>query len=242
MNCVELESNFESLAANGEFPRLSLEAERHLVGCVSCRGFVETQKELFAGLRLLRGESPKVPASLDAAVLAVYRERMAVPTLVRIGSRWRIAALWPLAAAAVGVVIAATLFVSRPHKAIDSHVQPLAVKQVRPASESQDQEIAHVPRKEKEKAVPIATKGRPRLPVEQRVSVPASAVLQASSQEFRSLMYCDELSCDGGMDVVRVELPTLLPELPGTSRGPRTISADVLVGADGFARGIRIVH
>ena len=31
MNCRKLKSNCENLAANGEFPRLSSEAERHLV-------------------------------------------------------------------------------------------------------------------------------------------------------------------------------------------------------------------
>ena len=240
MNCRELESSLEYSAGNGEFPRLSAEAEQHLSTCVSCRGFVDTRKELFAGLRVLREKSPKVPASLDAAVLAVYRERMAVPTLVRTGSRWRIAALWPVAAVAVALVIATTLFVSRPHKAIDSHVQPLQVKQAAPTSQSHAQEIAHKPMKEKN--VAVAARQRPHVPVYEPFSAPASAMIQPNSQEFRSLMYCDELSCDGGMDVVRIELPTLLPELPGTSRRPRTISADVLVGADGFARGIRIVH
>ncbi len=239
MNCRELESNFENSAAS-ELPRLSDEAERHLLTCVFCRSFVDTQKEIYAGLRVLREEAPKVPASLDVAVLTRYREQTAVPTLGRTGSRWRIAALWPVAAAAVALVIAATLFVSRPHKAIDAHVQPVPVEQVAPVSQSQHEQIAAMPRKEKH--APIATAKRPHITAEQRSSAPAPAVLQASSQEFRSLMYCDELSCDGGMDVVRIELPALLPEPPGASRTLRTISADVLVGADGFARGIRIVH
>jgi hypothetical protein len=239
MNCRELESNFENSAAS-ELPRLSDEAERHLLTCVFCRSFVDTQKEIYAGLRVLREEAPKVPASLDVAVLTRYREQTAVPTLGRTGSRWRIAALWPVAAAAVALVIAATLFVSRPHKAIDAHVQSVPIKQVAPVDQSQRQEIADMPRKEKH--APIATTKTHRIPAEQRSSAPELTVLPASSQEFRSLMYCDELSCDGGMDVVRIELPALLPEPPGASRTLRTISADVLVGADGFARGIRIVH
>ena len=56
-------------------------------------------------------------------------------------------------------------------------------------------------------------------------------------------MYCDELSCDGGMEVVRVQLPSLPAGLmPVPTAGNRVVTADVLVGADGFARGIRIVH
>lgn len=240
MNCRKLKSNCENMAANGEFPRLSSEAERHLVTCASCRGFVETRKEICAGLRTLRERAPKIPASLDERVLAGYREQMVLQKSVRRGSQWRIAAFWPIAAAAVALVISASLLVSRPHQAINSQVQPAPVQQVVPASQSQTKENAHITRKEKR--VAVAAKQRPHVPGEERLSAPAPAMMPVNSQEFRSLMYCDELSCDGGMDVVRVELPSLLPELPGTSRGPRTISADVLVGADGFARGIRIVN
>ena len=239
MNCRELESNFENLVANGELPRLSTEAERHLLTCVSCRGFFEMRKEIFGGLRMLREEAPQIPALLDAKVLARYRKQTSVPTLVRTSLRWRISDLLPVAATAVALAIA-TLFVSRSHKAVESHFQPLPVKEVAPASQSQGQEIAGMPRKKKH--VPIATTQRSHIPVEQRLSAAGPAVLEANSPEFRSLMSCDELSCDGGMDVVRVELPSLFSELPGSNRRTRTISADVLVGADGFARGIRIVH
>jgi hypothetical protein len=55
-------------------------------------------------------------------------------------------------------------------------------------------------------------------------------------------MYCDELSCGGAMDVIRVQLPAstaaLAPAL--SSGGP--VFADVLVGSDGIARGIRVVE
>jgi 2-polyprenyl-6-methoxyphenol hydroxylase-like FAD-dependent oxidoreductase len=60
---------------------------------------------------------------------------------------------------------------------------------------------------------------------------------------FRSLMYCDELSCGGAMDVVRIELQPSDVGLMATAQQDRNaISADVLVGADGIARGIRIVR
>ena len=56
-------------------------------------------------------------------------------------------------------------------------------------------------------------------------------------------MYCDELSCDGGMEVVRVQLPSSAAGfMPVPTVGNRVVTADVLVGADGFARGIRIVY
>lgn len=56
-------------------------------------------------------------------------------------------------------------------------------------------------------------------------------------------MYCDELSCGGAMDVVRVELQPSDVGLMATAQQDRNaIAADVLVGADGIARGIRIVR
>jgi 2-polyprenyl-6-methoxyphenol hydroxylase-like FAD-dependent oxidoreductase len=60
---------------------------------------------------------------------------------------------------------------------------------------------------------------------------------------FRSLMYCDELSCGGAMDVVRIQLqPSDVGLIAAAQQNSNVVSADVLVGADGIARGIRIVR
>lgn len=59
---------------------------------------------------------------------------------------------------------------------------------------------------------------------------------------FRSLMYCDELSCGGAMDVLRIQLPPSAIGLMTAEPSGNVVSADVLVGADGIARGIRIVR
>jgi hypothetical protein len=59
--------------------------------------------------------------------------------------------------------------------------------------------------------------------------------------EFRSLIYCDELICDGGMELVHLQLPFAGGRpISASNSGDRLVSADVLVGPDGFARGIRI--
>ena len=61
--------------------------------------------------------------------------------------------------------------------------------------------------------------------------------------DFRSLMYCDELSCSGPMEVIRMQLPASdLLFAPGSNSANGTVLADVLVGPDGIARGIRIVQ
>jgi hypothetical protein len=54
-------------------------------------------------------------------------------------------------------------------------------------------------------------------------------------------MYCDALSCPEAMDLIRVQVPTAA--MPGQVSGfidpSGSVTADVLVGADGIARGIR---
>jgi hypothetical protein len=56
-------------------------------------------------------------------------------------------------------------------------------------------------------------------------------------------MYCDELSCAGAMDVIRVEVPAEALRVPQRERsGNEPVEADVLVGPDGVARGIRLVQ
>jgi hypothetical protein len=60
---------------------------------------------------------------------------------------------------------------------------------------------------------------------------------------FTGLMYCDELSCGGEMQVVRMELPMLSASIGSGYAGSNgLVLADVLVGPDGVARGIRIVR
>jgi hypothetical protein len=54
-------------------------------------------------------------------------------------------------------------------------------------------------------------------------------------------MYCDALSCPDAMDMIRVQLPaSAMPKpLPGFVRTGGSVTADVLIGPDGIARGIR---
>jgi len=56
-------------------------------------------------------------------------------------------------------------------------------------------------------------------------------------------MYCDQLSCAEAMEIIRVQLPTSMAGLtPGSTATGDAVFADVLVGPDGIARGIRIVE
>jgi hypothetical protein len=60
---------------------------------------------------------------------------------------------------------------------------------------------------------------------------------------FKSLMYCDQFSCPGAMDVIHVQLSApVLGVMPASVRASGVVSADILVGPDGIARGIRVVE
>jgi hypothetical protein len=53
-------------------------------------------------------------------------------------------------------------------------------------------------------------------------------------------MYCDEMTCTGAFEVIRVEISPAPGHPADNAASP--VMAEVLVGADGIARGIRIVQ
>ena len=58
-----------------------------------------------------------------------------------------------------------------------------------------------------------------------------------------NLMYCDQISCSGALDIIRMQLPASPVAGDSTSAPAQdVVLADVLVGSDGVARAIRIVN
>jgi hypothetical protein len=55
-------------------------------------------------------------------------------------------------------------------------------------------------------------------------------------------MYCDQLSCSGAMEVIRMNLPASALGMQSPLRTSNLVAADVVVGPDGVARAIRIVN
>lgn len=245
MNCREVRSSLEQNSLITDFQDECAEIAEHILGCSECRRLVDAQKETCQGLCLLRTSAPEVPTSLDAAVLANYRRRIATQPLSAAPWHRRIALLkWGLAGASVAaLVVYAVIAVRKPSNTVSAPpliVAPELPKAAEVVRESPPHGVAHkrqlvTPRPKQRNANAV--------PGQAETVVSASTLAQPFPDDFRSLMYCDELICGGGMEVVRVHLPAqpaglLLPSAPAN----RVVSADVLVGADGFARGIRIVH
>ena len=229
MTCQELRLYFQDpLRSNAKF---RVETE-HLVHCAECARFVEAQRQLGSGLRRLREAVPQFPVRLDTTVLANYRRdgtnrpRVPKPT----AARRRIAILCMSGAAAAMVLLAVLIFFVRPRGS-----SPISGPH-RPESAAVSQSIAGNPTPNLSAPTKIGNSHPAR---GRRSAIPAAAPEISLSHDFRSLMYCDELSCGAVMELIRVQLPWAGPA--STTAGG-TVIADVLVGPDGIARGIRIVE
>jgi hypothetical protein len=244
MTCQELHSFFKDHPLVDAGLRFECgEMAEHVAACADCRRLVEEQKELAKSLQLVR-ESVPISESLDAAVLVSYRKHFAERERSDLATARRLRPTavmrWSVAAAAA-LVVAALLFSAR---------KPVVV-----TAPKAGQPIAALPREQVvTKSAPIAEKHptRPVLaavkqkhalrPLE-RPAISSPRVANPIPEEFRSLMYCDELSCAGAMDMIRVQLPSAMIARPvGWMQTTSAVNADVLVGPDGIARGIRIVE
>jgi hypothetical protein len=235
MTCHELRLYFEDpLRMDAEVPG---EAE-HLARCTECTRFIETRHKLGAGLRLVRESAPEPSAALEAAVLASYRRRIAGdPPLVRSKTRRLTVVCWTAAAAAV-LVFAAVLL--RPTSRLETPNLKIQSAQPRMAQPGTSEKSANrVPWTNAASSL----KTRSRFARQPRRAPQLATTKSPASEDFRSLMYCDALSCGGAMQLIRVQLPSSSAAFEPAAAPPYgAIYADVLVGSDGIARGIRVVQ
>jgi hypothetical protein len=235
MTCHELRLYFEDpLRMDAKFP---CEAE-HLAHCAECARLVEARHELGAGLRLVRESAPEPSAALEAAVLANYRRRITGDLrLVRSkthrfrGVYWTAAATAALALAAVFLHPARRLETS--NLKTESAQPPMAQPRISEKSANRIPWTNSVSSPKTRLRSARQPRGTPQLPTTK----------SPASEDFRSLMYCDALSCGGAMQLIRVQLPSSAAAFEPAAASPDgAIYADVLVGADGIARGIRVVQ
>jgi len=237
MTCHELRLYFEDpFRMDAEFPG---EAE-HLAHCSECARFVEARRKLRSGLRLVRESAPEPSEALKASALANYRAQISGghPTLVRSKTRRSTVVAWNTTAAAVLALAGALLL--HPARRLETSKSKI---------ESAQPPIAETGIFEKDpNGVPwtnVASSPKTRLRSARRPrQAPRVATTKSpASQDFRSLMYCDALSCGGATQLIRVQLPSSAAAFePAAASSYGVIYADVLVGSDGIARGIRIVQ
>jgi hypothetical protein len=234
MTCQELHCYLENpLRTDVYMYRETLPASvsEHLDDCRECARLFEEQKALGISLNLTRDSAPQVPAALDAKVLANYRQQIAEPRNLPVHRLWnfpRVWMRWGVATAAVAAIALVLLFVNR-------KPAPVTVKRI-VAPQAQVAPVA-----KQEQVTATGERAQTGTHSARKDAVPKVASANQLPAGFSSLMYCDELSCSGAMEVIRVELPSQPASSPDSTAGAPTI-AEVLVGADGVARGIRIVQ
>jgi len=235
MTCHELRLYFEDpLRMDAEFPR---EAE-HLAHCTECARFVEARHELGTGLRLVCESAPEPSAALEAVVLANYRRRIiGNPPLVR--SRTRRWVVCSTAAAAAMLALAAVLLHHPARRLETSNLTMESAQRPMAQPGTSEKSANRVPWTN----AASSPKTRLHSARQARRAPQPAATKSPASEDFRSLMYCDALSCGGAMQLIRVQLPSSAAAFePAAASSDGAIYADVLVGSDGIARGIRVVQ
>ncbi len=242
MTCNEFQLVAE-IAARSDSPAASEEFSKHIRECKDCRRFLETQQEVGHHLRLVRDSAPDVPVSLDSRILGNYHDQLAAATVRQSQPRPRMIPwilLWKSGVAVAALVILAWVLATR--KSVQSTVprvsQAAAVSQPAIPLTASNTETKSAP------VIPKPRAKRLRTRVQQKPSAtPAVAAENALPAGFRGLMFCDALSCPQTMEMIRVELPPGFTSFaPASSVTNGAVLADVLVGPDGIARGIRIVQ
>jgi len=248
MTCHDIHTYFESDRHGAVDLLPHTEVADHLAGCVDCNRFVEEQAELKRYLRLLRDSAPQIPSSLDDCVVAKYRsnklERLSATNSpsARRHLDLRASLAWAAAVTFAAIVAGVGMFLFTPNQ---------QTPQPPPAHEIGAHQHAILP----EERTDVKASLRPhsfhrKTPnssgsSRRRASNPELVGEQSSSlpTSFEGLMYCDQISCPGALEVIRVQLSgPAWDGKPGLERTNSAVFADVLVGPDGIARGIRVVQ
>lgn len=238
MTCKDFQNHSKSgVGANADM----LEMAKHARACPECGGFVRGEHLLKKQLDSLRAAMPQFPPSLDAAVVRNYRRYLAERPVAIDRPRWRAhletALPWAAALAFAAMVAYGAIVFFVPH----SSTGWANGKDRVPGGQ-----IPVPVRREKQASLPVAVirkaPGGHRAP-NHGGNIAAAAHRDSIPRAFQSLVYCDQISCPGAMEVIRVQLPApVLGFAPSPARAGGMVSADVVVGADGIARGIRVTE
>jgi hypothetical protein len=253
MTCHEFQSYFENeLRAGAGVGSIPAEVSEHAGQCPECNCAIEAQRELAADLQLLRDSAPAVSEGLDQAVAANYhryasehdsmvsRHNPARRTSPFAVLGWATAIAFAVAVAYVGLLVFFPREQRRAWMDQSNISQPAAMSKTQA---TQHESVTLPPRAKSKRSAPALPAFKHVAAVKRAVDTVATGGQQEPPATFRSLMYCDQLACGGALDVIRVQMPSsefgLLAVPPS---GSQVVSADVLVGPDGVARGIRLVQ
>jgi len=239
MTCKEFHSRSDEYI--GAFS-VNAELLEHFRQCADCQCVFDEQRGLRHHLQVVRDSVPQIPDSLDARVLSKYREHVATTVARSQQHRTRIALMilsWRGGVAALALVfITFALAVRRSGQPRIENVQTVSIA---PKAESapthEETPISQVVTNKRRVKNARVQRAKPKVEM-----IPSGTIEASLPEGFRSLMYCDALSCPDEMEMIRVQLPPGFAGFAPASNSNAVVFADVLVGTDGIARGIRIVQ
>jgi hypothetical protein len=246
MTCNELQDSVKNSSARADRTP-SIDIRSHLESCSACRQWIEINERLAGPLQILRSAMPSVPATLDESVREACHAHFQHPADV-IPSNKPVRPISPLfwRAAIAALLIAGAIILFGTRRAPSPPTTAKIQRHIISSTQVQTPTQSEAPKPDITK--PALTKKRPTSRVHHRA--PAAPDENSSTEtaymglppDFRNLMYCDQLSCSGALEVIRMNLPASSLGMASPLRTSNVVAADVLVGADGVARAIRIVN
>ena len=238
MNCQELHQHIQNSPEHAlNFGHFSAEMLAHVNGCSDCKNFVGQRRELAMTLQRIREAVPAFPEILDTAVLMAFRSHAAAAERDKSALHKKTGRVKTFSySAAVLATAGILIFFSLPSKQTARRIETAQALRPTAANEVLNRVSDIGPRIQikQTNAHQGVTRQKPR-----RHAAAVDHRLLTSG--FTSLMYCDRLSCAGDMEIVRMQVfPSMLGFPAGRTDAAGTVLADVLVGPDGIARGIRL--
>ena len=232
-------------------------ALRHAQSCPRCAARLSDERKLTAALSAVSAAAANTQASapVEHALLSAYRVRFDASRRAAVGrggSRTVPTAgrVWAVAAAAILLLALAAAWRLRPI----SHVRSVELASSEPGAYKQARKATAVRNGETQPAAALARQvvSRPHRTAKhasgsKRVATPEQTAATEVATRFYPLPYGSGLGLDEGWALVRVQmrrssLATLgVPVNAGSAAGDM-LTADVVVGHDGLARGIRFVQ
>jgi hypothetical protein len=257
MNCQQFERIVVDLAREG-----ALDAERppgaldHVRECPRCAMGLSDQRKLAKALRAVNvaASNEQAPANVEHSLLRAFRGRLDAsrPATVQAASPRRSGAVaWPVWAVAAAALLLLGLVagwkmrpaasvhgLERPSSAPPVTNEKAGLSTVRNGDARSASAAVH-------DAVSLLQTAKHRAP-SQRVGTPGERAAAEATTRFYPLPYGSGLGLDEGWGLVRVQVPRASLESLGlpVSAGAANemLTADVVVGQDGLARGIRFVQ
>jgi hypothetical protein len=222
-------------------------AEAHLRECAACSAELERQRHLTRGLQALAAAAlESTPAAdLEGRLLGMFvaAPRPSAPAGPR--RHQRAAGWWLGAAAAVAVLTTGILAFWQQRSQVPAGGMDISRAEPGPAAPARGQQDASRFESPRPLVQPSAAPAAARNAVTRRTGSRAGERVQVRPVEFMLIPAAAGLPALESASIVRMELP--LSALPGygvaiaPDAAGSAVQADLLVGQDGQARGIRLV-